>query len=138
MAPERGSTLALMPAAVLVLLVLAAIAVDNAVMFSRQRDLVAAAQSVAADAANVATVSGPLHSQLDAPLSLGPARRAAHASLQARGLDVQMQVALTADGRGVVVTLRRTVSPLFAPTGLRRLRSVQGRATARPHRVGQP
>lgn len=49
-ADERGSALMLMPAAVLVLVVLGAIAVDSAVVFASQRRLVATTQAAANDA----------------------------------------------------------------------------------------
>jgi Flp pilus assembly protein TadG len=48
---ERGSVLLLMPAAVLVLMVLAALAVDAAVVFLAQRELVDATAAAANDAA---------------------------------------------------------------------------------------
>lgn len=48
---ERGSALMLMPAAVLIVIVLGALAIDRAVIFGAQRDLVATAQAAADDGA---------------------------------------------------------------------------------------
>lgn len=48
---ERGSVLMLMPAAVLIVIVLGALAIDRAVIFGAQRDLVATAQAAANDGA---------------------------------------------------------------------------------------
>lgn len=47
---DRGSVLMLMPAAVLVIVILGGIAVDSAVVFSAQRELVNGAQAAANDA----------------------------------------------------------------------------------------
>ena len=48
---ERGSTLLLFPAAVLIMLALAAMTVDSAIAFLAQRELVAATEAAANDAA---------------------------------------------------------------------------------------
>lgn len=48
---DRGSVLMLMPAAVLIVIVLGALAIDRAVVFGAQRDLVATAQAAANDGA---------------------------------------------------------------------------------------
>lgn len=53
-AGEKGSTLVLVPAAVLVLLILAALAIDSAVTFLGQRQLASACFDAANDAATLA------------------------------------------------------------------------------------
>ena len=50
--PDHGSVLMLMPAAVLIVIILGALAVDRAVIFGAQRDLVATAQAAANDGAS--------------------------------------------------------------------------------------
>ena len=50
---DRGSVLMLMPAAVLIVVILGAMAVDRAVVFGAQRDLIATAQAAANDAASL-------------------------------------------------------------------------------------
>lgn len=49
---QRGSVLMIMPAAMLIIIVLGAIALDRAIVFGEQRELVQAAQAAANDAAS--------------------------------------------------------------------------------------
>lgn len=51
---QRGSVLMLMPAAALIVIILGSLAIDQAIVFGAQRDLVATAQAVANDAAGLA------------------------------------------------------------------------------------
>lgn len=50
---QRGSVLMLMPAAVLIVIVLGALAIDRAVVFGAQRELINTAQAAANDAATL-------------------------------------------------------------------------------------
>lgn len=110
---ERGSVLMLMPAAVLIVLLLGAIAVDSAIVYLGQRQ----AYNVAFDAANDAAGAG---FDLDAARTSGeivydPDRVAALAAqaVAAAGIDDLELVSAEPDGAGVVVTVRRTVRHLF-------------------------
>lgn len=58
---ERGSALMLMPAAALILILLASIAVDFAIAFLGRRELVGLAAAAANDAATVAVSRDPLN-----------------------------------------------------------------------------
>ena len=110
---ERGSVLMLMPAAVLIVLLLGAIAVDSAIVYLGQRE----AYNVAFDAANDAAGAGL---DLEAARTSGeivydPDRVEAIAarSVAAAGFDDLELVSAVPDGDGVVVTVRRTVEHLF-------------------------
>ena len=110
---DRGSVLMLMPAAVLIVLLLGAIAIDSAIVYLGQRQ----AYDVAFDAANDAAGAG---FDLDAVRTRGevvydPDRVEAIAAqaIAAAGIDDLQLVSARADGAGVVVTVRRTVRHLF-------------------------
>lgn len=110
---ERGSVLVLMPAAVLIVLLLGAIAVDSAIVYLGQRE----AYNVAFDAANDAAGAG---FDLDAARTRGeivydPDRVEAIAaqSVAAAGFADLELVSAVPDGTGVEVTVRRTVKHLF-------------------------
>lgn len=113
---ERGSALLLVPAGVLVLLVLGAIAVDAAVAFLGQREVSNAAAAAANDAATVALsdrafyMSGAL--EVDTGLAVDVAKRSV-AARTARGVEV-VDVAVDADGARVCVTVRGRVPYVFA------------------------
>lgn len=103
----------LMPAAVLIMLLLGAIAVDSAIVYLGQRQ----AYNVAFDAANDAAGAG---FDLEAARTSGeivydPDRVEALAAqaVVAAGIDDLELVAAVPDGPGVVVTVRRTVKHLF-------------------------
>ena len=104
-----------MPAAVLVLFVLAAIAVDQSLVFTRQRDLVAAAQAAANDAAGFGLDTDTFYAGDRIEFSLARAQAAAAGSLRARGIDDPPTVTLNADRTRVVVTVHTTVDYLFSP-----------------------
>jgi Flp pilus assembly protein TadG len=59
--PERGSTLLLFPAAVLIMVALAAMTVDSAIAFLAQRELVNATAAAANDAATEALSDGAFY-----------------------------------------------------------------------------
>lgn len=113
---ESGSALLLVPAGVLVLLVLGAIAVDAAVAFLGQREVSNAAAAAANDAATAALsdrafyTSGVL--EVDSGLAMEVAERSVTART-ARGVEV-VDVAVEADGGRVCVTVRGRVPYVFA------------------------
>jgi len=111
---ERGSALVLMPTAVLILVVLAALAVDQSLVFMRQRELVVAAQAAANDAAGYGVDKDEFYSADRVAFDLGRARAAATAAVQARGIVADVEVTISADRREVVVVLRSSVPGLFA------------------------
>lgn len=127
--------LLLVPASVLVLVVLGAIAVDSAVVLLGQRELANAAAAAANDAATVALDLGALRG--DDRLRLDPDRaRAVAAGAAARQIDGVVLdadgVRVRVDGLRVTVTLRGTVEHVFARAvpGASRRTSVAASATA--------
>jgi Flp pilus assembly protein TadG len=71
---DRGSALLLMPAAVLVLLILGAIAADLSHLHNRKRELIAVADSIANDAATYGIDIGQLRGPRDDNAPTGPLR----------------------------------------------------------------
>lgn len=113
---ERGSVLMLMPAAVVVVLVLGAIAVDLSVVHLGKRELVDAASAAANDAVTYGLDETALRNEGAYRLDPGRVRAAVHQSLagsgvagELTGIDVQP---VGADG--VEVTLTMTVEYVFA------------------------
>ena len=110
---QRGSVLMVMPAAVLIVLLLGAIAVDSAVVYLRQRQ----AYDVAAAAANDAAGAGfdLARAQSTGEIVYDPAtvEALAAATVRAAGIDEVVLVSATPDGTGVVVTVDVTVQHLF-------------------------
>ena len=103
----------LMPAAVLIVLLLGAIAVDSAIVYLGQRQ----AYDVAFDAANDAAGAGfdLEEARTSGDIVYDPDRVEALAaqSVAAAGIDGLELVSARPDGAGVVVTVRRTVEHLF-------------------------
>ncbi len=117
---EDGNTLVLMPAAVLILLGLAAMALDAATMFLGERRLVDVTSSIAHDA--VAGVDeARFYDPDDGTVELDAAQVGARAQqlLAAQREDRTFEdVACDApdlDGPRVTITCHATVRPLFAP-----------------------
>lgn len=110
---DRASVLMLMPAAVLIVLLLGAVAVDSAIVYLRQRQ----AYNVAFDAANDAAGAGfDLEiARTDGEIVYDPDRVTALArqAVDAAGIDELRMVDARADGDGVVVTVSVTVRHLF-------------------------
>jgi hypothetical protein len=131
---ERGSVLMLMPAAVLVLLVLAALAVDSAVVFLAQRQAGDAAAAAANDAAGAALSDAAFYRAGDVVLDPQRAAAVVAAAITARGsgLDLVGPPSVEIAGRQVCVTVRAQVRYLFAPAipGVPRATTVTARATA--------
>jgi len=104
----------LMPAAVLVVIILGAIAVDQAVVFTRQRELIAAAEAAANDAAGYGIDRDAFYRLNQVVFRLDRATEAAQAALEARGTAAAPTVRLSPDGTRVEVSLRAEVPYLFA------------------------
>jgi hypothetical protein len=124
-----------MPAAVLVMMVLGAIAVDSARLFLAQRELGDAAAAAANDVAGAALDEGAFYrSGGELRIDAVRARQVAVAAVAARRPEAaeweapDVQIA----GRQVCITLRATVTPLFARAipGAGAPRVVTGRAAA--------
>ena len=138
-ATERGSVLMLVPAAVLVLVILGAIAVDFSVAFLGQRELTNAAAAAANDAATAISEQSFYRGGGEvAPGTIrvdeARARRVADQALLARaprGVHITDSVVEPSGGQ-VCVTLRGRVPYVFARAipGMDDGVSVQGRATA--------
>lgn len=114
---QRGTVLLLMPAAVLVMFVLAAIAVDLTAIHSRQRDLQAAAVDAANDAATAGLDEDAIRSGQGYRIDRTRAGFTALRVLDAKGivddLDGSVDVRVDDDGT-VTVHLSRRVPHLFA------------------------
>lgn len=114
---QAGSALLLMPAAVLIVLVLGALAVDRAVAFGAQRELVVTAQAAANDAVALGIdVDGVRTGE---PPTLDPALvdRAVAASVAAGVAvgDEPISVAWSIDRGTIEVRLEQRVELVFAP-----------------------
>ena len=114
---ERGNALFLVPAGILILVMLAAIAVDFSHLHLERRELLAATSAAANDAVT-AIDQDLLRSGVDARFELDVARveAVAAASLAARGFTVAPTVSLSASAAGnpvVTVQVSRTVDYIF-------------------------
>ncbi|MBX3285683.1 MAG: hypothetical protein R2746_00900 [Acidimicrobiales bacterium] len=129
-ATDRGSVLVLMPAAVIVLLVLASLAVDRALVFGAQRDLVATAQAAANDA--VAAGVDPDELRGTGAVVLDPVRVEQAVRRATLGVDADLEVRWAIRGTSVVVELSRTVPYVFSPAvpGGRRTERLSARSQA--------
>ncbi len=103
----------LMPAAVLVMVVLGAIAVDRAIIFGAQRDLVATAQAAANDASSLGVDIDALRSDGEVVADLQAMEAAVELSLSTA--DPVTSMAWWLDGDRVVVRLERRVDLVFTP-----------------------
>jgi Flp pilus assembly protein TadG len=113
---DRGTVLMLMPAAMVVLLVLASIMVDFTIVGMRSRELHNAASAAANDAATAALSAEALRTG-DTHIDVDAARVVAARTLATQGiaLDRPATVTVSLDGREVTVTLHATHDYLFAP-----------------------
>lgn len=132
---DHGSVLMLVPAGILVLLLLAAIAIDGSVVWLAQRDLSSRTAGVAADIAGAAVDDRAFYGggeillrddAADAYTALVFAPEA-----MPKGYD-SWSAGAAVDGRSVTVTARAEVRYVFASAipGLRRTTEVSARATA--------
>ncbi|HEX7095131.1 MAG TPA: hypothetical protein VF183_04570 [Acidimicrobiales bacterium] len=112
---QRGSVLMLMPAAVLVLIVLASIATDFAIVGMRARELHNAAAAAANDAATAAISREGLRLG-ETWIDTDTAHRVVSRSLAARGITLAAppRVTVSLDGREVHVQLVARHRYLFA------------------------
>jgi len=103
----------LMPAAVLVFIVLGALCVDFAAVHLGQRELVAAAQGAANDAAVAGFSNSAFYNEGDVRFDEAGAREAALASLRANGPEYRLRAMRIVNG---VITLEvvTTVPTIFA------------------------
>lgn len=130
--------LMLVPAGILVLLVLAAIAVDTAIVLAAQRDLAHRTAAVAGDVANVAVDDASFYSsgavQLREDVAAMQVRLAFPPERPPAGYDSWAAAART-DGRRVTVSATAEVRYLFAPAipGTPRSTTVQATSTAEAH-----
>lgn len=131
----------LMPAAVLVLVVLASIAVDFSLMGMRARQLHNAASAAANDAATAAISQDGLRLG-ETWVDVDAARRVATESLAARGIEVagSPTVTVSPDGREVTVRIVATHGYVFAPAipGAPDDFTIEATATARTLIAGEP
>lgn len=116
---QRGSVLMLMPAAVLVLVVLGAIAVDSAVVYLAEREVGSAAAAAANDAAGAAMSDGDFY-RSGGEVTLDPGRAAAVAQASAaarlpRELELLGPPRVEVAGRQVCVRVAARVRRIFAP-----------------------
>ena len=128
--------LLLVPAAVLVLVVLGAIAVDFSLAFLGQRELTGAAAAAANDAAAAAVSDAAFYGSGDGPVVLDAGRAQAVATeavgvRRSGGVEVT-SVAVRVTGAQVCVTVVGQVPYIFAPVvpGMPRRAVVRGRAVA--------
>jgi len=137
---ERGSILLLMPAAVLVLLALAAVAVDASLAFLAEREVANAAAAAANDAAGAALRDSDFYREgrvvIDPSLAEAVASRSVDARSERYLHDVRVDV--ETDGDRVRVTVSGRVDYLFSsalPGGPHHA-DVQASATATAERGG--
>lgn len=129
--PDRGSSLMLMPAAVLVFVILAAICVDFSATYLGQRELVIAAQGAVNDAVAVGYDEDAFYSGGGERLDEADARAAAVESLAANAPDATI-TRLAVVGGTVEIEVAMEVDTIFAkavPGGPDRVR-VTAAATA--------
>ena len=133
---DRGSVLALVPAAMLVLLVLAAIAGDTTTEYLARRELAAAADAAANDAATFGLDEARFRDTGEFVLDPGRAEEAVRRALAARSSAVIDRAAIAVDSDPeagtVTVTLRSSAHLVFAPSlpGAPHAVDVVARATA--------
>ncbi|MBP7632198.1 MAG: hypothetical protein KA758_17215, partial [Acidimicrobiales bacterium] len=119
-----------MPAAVLIVVMLGAIAVDRAVVFGAQRDLVASAQAAADNGASLGVDLDRLRADGEIEPDLAAIDQAI--ALAATTFEPGTTVTWYLQGDDVVVELERTVDLVFAPgvPGAAPTEPVRARATA--------
>jgi hypothetical protein len=120
---ERGSVLALMPAAVLVFIVLASLAVDASLAFLGEREVSNLASAVANDAATQGIDVVRYYGTGELVIDPSRVRDVADAALVTSGLDHLDDLTIETDvvGDTVVVRVRARVGSLFSrvlPNGL--------------------
>ena len=129
---ERGSVLMLMPAAILIVVALSAVAVDLSTVLLAQRELASAADAAANDAVTYGIDEDHLRRGGRYRLDPGRVERAVTAALRTQGLATARREIEILGARTVRVTLRRWVTYIFAPAipGSRGRTAVTAGATA--------
>ncbi len=134
---DQGSVLMLVPAAVLVLVVLAAIAIDSAIVVLAQRDLTNRTAAAANDAAGFAVSEERFYRGTAGTVALDQRRAAAFVDLvfseeRRPGNYESWSGRVVTDGSQVVVEATARVRYLFAPAvpGAARVATVTARSTA--------
>jgi len=124
-ARETGSVLAMVPAAVLVMLLLASLCLDAGATFLAQRELADLCASAANDAATLALTDSALYSGRSAPLTIDPVAARAVALARAEPLSQRwgraVQVRSSQPGAGGTLDLVLQASvplPIGAASGL--------------------
>jgi len=139
---ESGSAMILMPAAVLIMVVLGALAVDSAIAFLGEREVANAAAAAANDAAGAAIDLDEFYTSGAIVLSPERAQQVATASVNATAPDfldaVDVDVSVSPAGDAVEVTVTATVRYIFAPAlpGASPTVQVQATAIAHPEEAG--
>lgn len=110
---ERGSVMMLMPAGVLVLLILGSLALDRALVFGAQRDLVSVAQAAANDA--VAAGVDPDELRGDGRVVLDPERVERAIARVVDGEGDHIDITWEIRGESVLVHLVREVPYVLSP-----------------------
>ena len=136
---ERGSVLMLVPAGILVLLALAAMAVDAAIVLAAERDLAHRTAAVAGDLANVAVDDAELYGSgrvtLRPDVATALVETAFPADAPPAGYESWRAEART-DGRLVTIAAEARVRYLFAPAVPGVARSTVVRATSTAEAAG--
>ena len=113
-AAENGSALALVPAGFLVLIILAAIAVDSAVAFLGQRQLGDALAAGANDAAAAAVSDSSFYRSGQIVIDQGQAALVVCQSIRAQGSDLQhIEVSIAVAGPVIAVRATASVQEVF-------------------------
>lgn len=110
---QRGSSLILMPAAVLVFVILGAFAVDFAAIQLGQREMVSDAQAAANDAAAAGYDNAAFYEEGEIVFDSGAASRAAAQSLAANGAEYRLR-SVQIDGGAIVVVVAGEVPTIFS------------------------
>ncbi len=112
---DRGSSLMLMPAAVLVFVVLGAFCVDFAAVHLGQRELVTAGQGAANDAAAAGFDEAAFYADGAVALDERAARAAAVRSLAANAPEAHIEsFSVDVDAATVALTVSRPIATVFA------------------------
>lgn len=114
MGRERGSSLLLMPAGALVFVVLGALAVDLSHVHLRQREVVAAVQGAASDAATSAYGEAPFYRRGVVEIDPRAARAEAEATLRATDPGITITSFAVVEGGVVVIEAEAAVDTIFA------------------------
>jgi Flp pilus assembly protein TadG len=136
--PEQGNVLILMPAAVLVLLVLATIALDAAVVFLGEREVADAAAAAANDAVGAGYDDQAYYKDGELCLSQAKVQQIAEASVHARADNTSVERVTAERGISdsglpqVTVLVEGMVEMIFAPAipGASSTKRVDATATA--------